>query len=110
MNKTHARDAIQAIKVFEMLDLSRIPDGQYEGTASGFRGPLQVRVTVKAGKIIDVKVIRHKEDRFYTSLTEVPRQIVETQGLKGVDAVTGATVTSNAIINATAQALGRAMK
>jgi uncharacterized protein with FMN-binding domain len=38
------------------------------------------------------------------------RQIVSKQGFKGVDVITGATVTSDAIINAAAKALVNAMK
>ena len=42
--------------------------------------------------------------------TETPAQIVEKQVVRGVDAVTGATITSEAIINATAKALSVAMR
>ena len=109
-NKSRAQANIEAIRVFEALDLSSIPDGSYTGTATGYRGPVQVQVKVQEGRIESVKVTNHKEDWFYTSLTDVPDQIVEKQGVKGVDAVTGATMTSEAIINATAKALAAGMK
>jgi uncharacterized protein with FMN-binding domain len=109
-NKDRARQSTEAIKVYETLDLAQVPDGDYEGTATGFRGPLTVRVKVKKAKIEEVKVAQYKDDWFFTSLTEVPRQIIEKQGVKGVDAVTGATMTSEAIINATAKALATGMK
>lgn len=108
--KSRARDSMQAIKVFETLDLSRIPDGTYKGVAVGFRGSLEVAVKVKQGRIQSVKVSKHREDWFYTALTSIPERIVQNQGLKGVDAVTGATVTSEAIINATAKALASGMQ
>jgi len=108
--KRRAREAIQTIKVFEALDLSKIADGAYRGSADAFRGNLEVEVNVQSGRIESVRVTQHKEDWFYTSLTTIPARIVEAQGLKGVDAVTGATYTSVAIVNAAANALGRAMR
>jgi uncharacterized protein with FMN-binding domain len=65
---------------------------------------------VQKGKIESVQVTQCKDDWFYTSLTEIPRQIIEKQGVKGVDAVTGATISSEGIINATAKALGSGMR
>ena len=109
-NKQRARACVEAIKVFEALDLAKIPDGTYAGAATGYRGPVQVQVKVQKAAIESVKVTQHKEDWFYTSLTDVPRQIVERQGVRGVDAVTGATMTSEAIINATAKALASGLR
>ncbi len=43
-------------------------------------------------------------------MTETPKKIIQKQGLQGVDATTSATITSEAIINATAQALGSGLK
>ena len=40
----------------------------------------------------------------------MPERIVQRQGFKGVDAVTGATVTSEAILNAAAKAVGAAIR
>jgi len=109
-NKTRARESIEAVKVFEALDLTKVPDGTYTGSGIGYRGPIRVQVKVGSGKIESVKVVQHKEDWFYTSFTEVPRQIVEKQSLKGVDAVTGATMTSIGILSGTGKALANAMR
>ena len=109
-NKNRARANVEAIRVFEALDLSSIPNGSYTGSATGYKGPVQVQVSVQEGRIESVKVTSHKEDRAYTSLKDVPRQIAEKQGVKGVDAVTGATVSSEAVINATAKALAAGMR
>ena len=108
--KARARDSIDAIKVYEALDLSRIPDGAYTSTTASFAGPLALEVRIAQGKIASVRVVRHQDKQYYGALTETPRQIIEKQGVKGVDAVTGATITSQAIINATAKALAGAMK
>ena len=100
----------EGIKVFDALDLKRIPNGTYTSSSVAYTGPLQVAVTVKDGRIESVKVTSHGDKQYYGAITETPAQIVEKQGVKGVDAVTCATMTSEAIINATAKALAGGMK
>ena len=109
-NKQRARANVEAIKLFEMLDLARVPDGSYRAGSLGFKGQVNVEVVVKSGRIASVRVTQHHEKQFYSALTDTPRQIVEKQGVKGIDAVSGATITSEAIINATAKALARGMR
>jgi len=99
-----------AIKATDALDLKRIPDGTYRSTATSYAGPLEVAVTIAAGRIEAVKVTRYEDKQYYSSLTAIPQQIVGRQGVKGIDAVTCATITSDAIVNATARALAGAMK
>ena len=108
--QTRARMNIEAIRVFDKLDLTKIPDDTYRGAAPAYAGDLQVEVTVQSGRLQDVKVVQHHEKQYYAAMTETPRKIIQKQGLRGVDATTGATITSEAIINATAQALGSALK
>jgi uncharacterized protein with FMN-binding domain len=110
MNTARIQAGIEAIQVFDSLDLSRIPDGQYIGSSYAFTGPLEVTVTVKAGRIEIVRVSRHTEKQFYSSITDTTGQIIRKQSLKGVDATSGATVTSEAIIQATGKALASGMK
>jgi len=52
-----------------------------------------------------VRVAKHREKQFYSALKDIPQQIVTRQSVEGIDAVSGATVTSQAIVNATAKAL-----
>jgi uncharacterized protein with FMN-binding domain len=52
-----------------------------------------------------VKVTRHREKQYYSSLTDTPAKILKRQGVAGIDATSSATITSEAIINATAKAL-----
>lgn len=105
-----ARSAIEAIRLYETLDIGSIADGTYNGRGAGFRGPMDVAVEVKDGKIVSVKVKRHREDMAFTAPTDIPEQIVEKQDVRRIDAVTGATVSSEAIVNAAAKALARGMK
>jgi uncharacterized protein with FMN-binding domain len=87
----------------------KVPDGSYRAAAKGYEGPLNVEVSVKDGRITAVKVVKHKESRPEDSLSTVPARIVAEQKTS-VDAVTGATATSKAIMKAAAQALKTAGK
>jgi uncharacterized protein with FMN-binding domain len=107
-NQARARENIQAIQIFDALDLTQVKDGTYTGRSMGYAGQLQVQVTVRGGRIEAVAVTEHQEKQFYAALTDTPKQIIAAQGLKGIDAVSGATITSEAIINAAAKALGSA--
>jgi uncharacterized protein with FMN-binding domain len=83
--------------------------GEYLGTGSGMGGDLVVRVKLDGKRIVSVEVVRHNEtpgisDR---ALSDTPRSIVEKQSVQ-VDAVTGATATSKAIMQAAADALSKA--
>ena len=108
-NVERAQASLEAVRLFELLDLSKIPDGTYTGSSIAYVAPLEVAVTVKGGRIESVKVTRHKEKQFYSSITDTTGQIIAKQGVKGIDATSGATITSEAIINATAKALGTGM-
>jgi uncharacterized protein with FMN-binding domain len=110
VNKKRAAASIEAIKLFDSLDLTKIADGTYKADSIGYVGPVEVSVTVKGHKIEAVNVTGHHEKQFYSSLVDVPPQIVAKQSVKGIDTTTGATVTSEAIINASAKALAGAQK
>jgi len=108
--KEAARSAMEAVKVQQALLRGRLADGSYTGRATGYRGPVQVRVVVRGGRIASVDVVSHREDMPFTSITDVPRSIVARGGFDGVDTITGATVTSEAIISAAARAVAKAVK
>lgn len=109
-NQRRARANIEAIKLFDLLDLQRVPDGVYRSASQGYEADVHVEVEVKSGRIESVKVTDHREKQCYASLTDTPRKIIAKQSVKGIDTTTGATITSEAIINATAKALSAAMK
>jgi len=85
------------------LDISKLADGVYRGGSIGYGGPIQLDVTVKGGRIADIKV-EHKERIDQGASKIAPRQIIERQALK-VDAISGATVTVQAVVEATYRAL-----
>jgi len=107
---SRAQASIEAIKLFDLLNLTKVADGTYQSSSLGYEGPVNIDVEVKAGRIESVKVTKHKEKQYYSSMRDVPAQIIAKQGVKGVDATSRATITGNAIINATAKALAQGVK
>jgi uncharacterized protein with FMN-binding domain len=105
-----ARAAIRNIRMFEKLDLNRVRDGTYAGRSVAYAGDLTVSVTVAAARITSVRVTGHKDKQYYSALTDTPRQIIAKQSLKDVDATTGATLTSDGIVNAVADALSKGLR
>lgn len=102
-----AQASLDALKLYELADISKVADGTYKDSSLGYEGQVEVSVKVKNKKIEDVKVTQHKEKQYYSALTDVPAQILSKQGVKGVDATSRATITGEAIINATAKALAQ---
>jgi uncharacterized protein with FMN-binding domain len=109
-NQGRARANIEAIKLFELSDVSRVPEGTYQASSLGYEAQVGVEVVVRDGRLQSVRVTQHREKQFYAALTDTPRKLIAKQGVKGVDATSGATITSEAIINATAKALAAAAK
>jgi uncharacterized protein with FMN-binding domain len=88
------------------VDITKLPDGTYEGSGKGLFGPIKVSVTMQGGKITDIKVLEHKETAGISdpAFTYVPKDIIEKQTLD-VDTVSGATFTSEGVIEAVKNAL-----
>lgn len=84
-------------------------DGSYTGTSQGFGGPVSVRVVISSGKITNISILSAaKEDaQFLEKAKGVIGKILSAQ-TPNVDAVSGATYSSNGIINAVKNALSKA--
>lgn len=102
-----ARDSMEAIKLFDQANVARVADGTYRATSIGYSGNLEVEVRVANGQMSSVNVTSHREKQFYAALTDTPAQILKKQSVQGIDATSRATITSQAIVNATAKALAR---
>lgn len=84
-------------------------DGTYEGSGRGFKGNITVSVIVKNGKITDVSTISSRDDRrFYERAYSVISDEIITSQSTEVNAVSGATFSSNGIMQAVADALSNA--
>jgi len=84
----------------------KLTDGTYRSVVPGYSKDITVTVVVAAGRIADVKVISAESADRGASRT-IPRRIVEANSLK-VDAISGATVTTQAIVIGAYRALKQA--
>lgn len=84
-------------------------DGTYYGAAFGYNDDILVEVLVTDGKIVSIKVVEHYDDQPYMKDAEkkVIPAIINKQ-TTNVDACSGATFSSNGIIEAVREALADA--
>lgn len=84
-------------------------DGTYTGKAQGYGGTVSVAVTIQDGTIIDVAIVSAKQEdaAYFDAAKGVIDEILEAQTTE-VDTVSGATFSSNGILHAVADALGKA--
>lgn len=85
------------------IDLSKIEDGNYEGSYESFPVSVEVNVEVKNHEIIDIKILKHVNGQGGPA-EKITEHIIEAQSLK-VDAIAGATYSSMVIIKAVEDAL-----
>ena len=83
-----------------------LTDGIYTGSADAFRGDVEVQVTVEKQKVTDISILSYcdTEEYFFRAAPAVIEQMKAEQSLN-VDAVSGATYSSNGVIHAVANAL-----
>ena len=110
-----------SVSVAEAPAKTAMVPGTYEGSAQGMNDVLTVSVTVTEDKIEDVQVTAHQETPGIgaplgygtdgaegdTPIAVIPSRIVENQSIT-VDSVTGATITSYAVMGAVKDALTKA--
>lgn len=103
------QEVAAAEEVTDFVALAEAADGTYTGTAKGFGGDITVDVTIAGGAITDVKAVGENETPGLGSVAieKLPAAILETQSVE-VDSVTGATVSSDAILKAFGEALKQA--
>jgi uncharacterized protein with FMN-binding domain len=102
---------IEQIKSMDIshVDPATVPDGEYTGEFPFRQRYLyRVKVTVKSGRIADIEVLENGTENEYAEkgLGVIPR-ILRKQSPK-VDAVSGATVTSKALMKCVEKALKKA--
>ena len=106
-------DALNQAAGVTAAEKTAVADGTYTGTAPSFglTGPLTAEVTLSDGKITDIKVVSETDsltgEWFGSAEALLIPRIIESQSL-AVDAITGATTSSNGIRNAVAAAIDAA--
>ena len=84
-------------------------DGEFSASEKGFGGDIKVTLKVSGGKVEDVTIDASKEtpDKGGAAAEQLAKEIKEKQS-PNVDAVSGSTISSNAIIKATKSAFEQA--
>ena len=87
----------------------KFKDGTYTGTGKGYKSDIHVKVTIAKGKISKIKVTKHNEDQPYMqNAMALIKSIINKQSIS-VDTVSGATYSSNGIIEGVKKALKKAV-
>lgn len=87
-------------------------DGTYTGEGQGASGKIKVEVKVEKGEISTIELVEHNETKTLVDGVKdnlVP-EIIEKQSAEGVEAIAGATNSSNGVIEAVNKALEGAKK
>ena len=97
--------AAAVVIAFNLVSCSKVKDGIYKGSSIGMQGLVTVEMTVAKSKITDVKVTENHETPAVASVAvrRIPQEII-THQTPYVDVVTGASIASRAIMNASAAA------
>ena len=81
-------------------------DGIYEGSGTGFGGEIRVQVEIKDGKILSVEILSAEKETpdYLKSAERILTDVVNKQSAE-VDTVSGATLSSNGILEGIRNAL-----
>lgn len=97
---------IRAVDFHSLKDGTYV--GEYEGGKYKWRAN-QVRVIVSSGKVTDIQLLMHKENRSPDFTGKLYGRVIESQSLQ-VDTISGATITSKAYLKSVENALNEAQK
>ncbi len=89
------------------IDLSSISDGSYKGDYTYSKFTYKVEVTVEAHQIESIRIIHNANTDRARKAETIVTKVLDAQSVK-VDAVTGATMTSKALLKAIKNALKNA--
>ncbi len=92
-----------------MVQAAGYTAGTYTGAAPGLGGEITVEVTFSDSAIEKVEIVNHSETPGISdpAIKDIPQSIVQHQSL-GLDAISGATITSQAILEAVANTVEQA--
>lgn len=85
------------------VDLSKVPDGEYEGNYESFPIIVKVKVSVINHTITDIRLLEHRSGQGQDA-DKILSKIIEAQSIK-VDTISGATYSSKVIQKAVELAL-----
>ncbi len=84
-------------------------DGEYEGLGEGRSGMIKVVISVENNLITSIRILTQAESKFaQPAEQQIIDRVLEMQTTEGVDAVSGATLTSNGMLTAIGMAIDAA--
>ena len=103
------KDEVEAKVRFDMS--TELNDGEYVNVVDGQEGEMTVKTVITNGVIVSVEIVEHNETVSIAqgAFDTIPTSIIEKNDVN-LDAVSGATLTSNRILDAVTQALYDATK
>lgn len=87
-------------------------DGIYEGSAQGAKSKIKVSVEVKGDKINNIQIVEHGETQSIidAAIDVTIPEIIQEQSTEDIDVISGASKSSEAIVEAVESALSGAKK
>lgn len=108
-NSTSNSEKVKSVLPLTLSSNQKYKDGTYYGTGVGFNGNLTVKVTIKNGKITNIDIVKTGDgDQYIAKAKELLKSIYAKQNTN-VDTVSGATYSSNGLIEAVSNALSKAV-
>jgi uncharacterized protein with FMN-binding domain len=110
-NSTSSSQKVTVNELNKSMQGATFKDGIYTGEADAYRPGLKVSIEIKNNIITSLEITEHNEvnSRFYQkSFDSTPQAIIDNQSTE-VDTTSGATFTSIGIMNATNDALSKAL-
>lgn len=108
-NSSSNSEKVKSVLPLTLNSNQKYKDGTYYGTGVGFNGNLTVKVTIKNGKITNIDIVKTGDgDEYIAKAKELLKSIYAKQNTN-VDTVSGATYSSNGIIEAVSNALSKAV-
>ncbi|HSP47996.1 MAG TPA: FMN-binding protein [Clostridiaceae bacterium] len=85
-------------------------DGTYEGEGEGYKGPIKVEVVVTGGEITAVEVLENEDtpELFEGAQEAIVEEVIAENSADDLEVVTGATGSSEGLIEAIKDALEKA--
>lgn len=96
------------VSAWRYIPDDKYPNGEFQGSAQGYSGMITVEVTVSEHKIQSIQIVESPKYEKPEPFQLVSQQIIDTQSLENIDVISGATITSQALIKAVQNALSSA--
>ena len=108
-NSTSNGEKVKSVLPLTLSSNQKYKDGTYYGTGVGFNGNLTVKVTIKNGKITNIEIVKTGDGDEYIAKAKGLLKSIYAKQNTNVDTVSGATYSSNGIIEAVSNALSKAV-